>query len=244
MFRTFEPVSISSPTKGMQNHLIEKSNINSSDNTNDNIIKDNNSHNGYSDNEADNNNNNNNNATGTDVASNARGDDDVDDHDDYDEEMRIWLQKVINLSKNDPNWMDMATDAVIATVFAAKYLVQSLTKESSLIASYRQKPVPASLNGTGLPQEQEDKQDQPPLQLNYNDIADCISIKDQFGFLSGMIPRTKSLRELIAENKIRYTTFINPEETIQLTNVIQIDLNNNDEDDDTEDDENENEKQQ
>lgn len=213
-------MAISSSTQGVTNHLIEKSGMNSSDNTNNNTIDDSTSNrNEYTD--GDNNRDNHNN-------------DSNDDYDGHDEEMRIWLQKVINISKNDPNWMDMTPDSVTATVFAAKYLVQSLTKESSLIASYRQSPSPTLLDENGVVQKLEGKQDQLLLQLNYNDIADCISIKDQFSFLSDMIPKTKSLRELVAENKIRYTTFITPEETNQ-ANVVQIDLNNSNDNDDTED---------
>lgn len=164
----------------------------------------------------------------------------ISDEGDYAEEMMsTWSEKVINISKNDPNWMDMTGDAVIATVFAVRFLVQSLTRESSLIASYRQRPL-SFQDDTSL--EQEGKENQLILQLNYNDIADCISIKDQFTFLSDMIPRTKNLKELVLENKIRYTTFINPDEASNPSNTVtQIDLNSND---DTEDEDNNNIQQQ
>lgn len=168
---------------------------------------------------------------------------DDDDVGDYEEEMSVWSEKVINISKNDPNWMDMTGDAVIATIFAARFLVQSLTRESSLIASYRQRPL-SFQDDTSL--EQEGKENQLILQLNYNDIADCISIKDQFTFLSDMIPRTKNLKELVLENKTRYTTFIiNPDEANHPSNTItQIDLNNNDNTEDEDNNNNNNNRQQ
>ncbi|CAL9730728.1 protein Dls1p [Monosporozyma unispora] len=126
-----------------------------------------------------------------------------------DETMNIWLEKVENISKNDPDWMDLSSDSIAATVFATQYLIQSLTQDSLLLSSYRQSQLTP---GHQLPP--------PELTLNYNDIADCISIKDQYSFLSDMIPRTKNLKDLVRENKIRYTTFVNNDQ------VQDIDINN------------------
>lgn len=126
--------------------------------------------------------------------------------------MNIWLEKAENISKNDPDWMDMSSDALAATVFATQGFVQSITRDSLLLSSYRQnQPVP---NQFPLSSQE--------LTLSYNDIAGCVSIENQYAFLSDMIPRTKNLSDLVRENKIRYTTFVNADQ------AQDIDINNDD----------------
>ncbi|CAL9735907.1 hypothetical protein MOSE0_I07228 [Monosporozyma servazzii] len=126
--------------------------------------------------------------------------------------MNIWLEKAENISKNDPDWMDMSSDALAATVFATQGFVQSITRDSLLLSSYRQnQPVP---NQFPLSSQE--------LTLSYNDIAGCVSIENQYAFLSDMIPRTKNLNDLVRENKIRYTTFVNADQ------AQDIDINNDD----------------
>lgn len=149
------------------------------------------------------------------------------------DEMSIWLEKVNNISKNNPDWMDMSSDAMVATVFAIQELLQSLTRDSLLLASYRHNQLNNSHNGLLQHSISSSSQQQiKDLVLNYNDIADCVSIKEQYAILSDMIPRTKYLKDLVRENKIRYTTFINSDQLPSSDNIIQIDVNN---DNDTED---------
>lgn len=113
------------------------------------------------------------------------------------EMMNVWLEKAENISKNDPDWMDMSSDALVATVFATQCFVQSITRDSLLLSS--------------LSQSQSIQPPQEPT-LNYNDIARCVSLENQYAFLSDMIPRTKNLNDLVRENKIRYTTYVNADQ--------------------------------
>lgn len=106
-----------------------------------------------------------------------------------------WNDKVETIAKNDPEYLDTDSLAIIATSMATKFFIESLTYESIQSSLLRKKP------NTIITNEDTDETD-----LVYDDIANVISVNDKFSFLNDMVPKTKKLRDLVSANKVRYTT--------------------------------------
>lgn len=112
-------------------------------------------------------------------------------------EPRLSVEKVQRIAKNDPEYMETDDDAFIATAYATELFVQSLAAESVLISNFSDNGINDDIN------------------LTYNDISDCVVMKGNFQFLMDMVPRNKNLKELVMENKVRYTTSAMPDELIE-----------------------------
>ena len=98
------------------------------------------------------------------------------------------LQKTQLIAKNDPEYIPTTDAALVATTFATEYFVKVLASEALRLSDYRS-------NGASPD----------TIQLAYDDVADAVSLDKSYGFLHETIPRTKNLRELVRENKVRYT---------------------------------------
>ncbi|CCK68964.1 Dls1p KNAG_0B05310 [Huiozyma naganishii CBS 8797] len=106
------------------------------------------------------------------------------------------VERVERIAKNDPEYMDTSPEALAATAFVTQYFIQQLCGDSLSVSAYRNAPSAAG-DGDG---------EGPTLHLEYMDIADCVAVRNQYAFLGEMIPRTKNLAELVAQNKVRYVT--------------------------------------
>lgn len=95
--------------------------------------------------------------------------------------------KIQLIAKNDPEYMETDSDAFIAAAFATEVFVQLLSNESMKLSNYR------TVDNSDT------------IELMYSDIADLISVQNPYKFLNETIPRTKNLKDLVRENKVRYT---------------------------------------
>ncbi|KAG0668564.1 DNA-directed DNA polymerase epsilon, subunit C [Maudiozyma exigua] len=112
------------------------------------------------------------------------------------------IDKIQMISKTDPAYMDVTDDGYAATAFATEFFIKTLTHDTLKLSELK-----LSNPGTNL-------------ELNYNDIADLVSIQKPYMFLRESIPRTKSLADLVRENKVRYTTVV-PEGQMQAHPIVE-----------------------
>lgn len=99
------------------------------------------------------------------------------------------ISKLKKIARSDPDYIITSSNAFVATAFATELFVQSLTEEMLALSHLSNK----SANTKSL-------------RLTYNHLSECVSRKENFQFLEDVIPKTKNLRTLVKENKIRYTT--------------------------------------
>ncbi|CAR29953.1 hypothetical protein ZYGR_0AD06440 [Zygosaccharomyces rouxii] len=99
------------------------------------------------------------------------------------------VSKVKKIARSDPEYLLTSNNAFVATAFATEIFVKALTEE--MLAQ-------SHLSGKN--------KDSKTVRLTYNDLAECVSKKNQFMFLEDVVPRTKNLRSLVKQNRVRYTT--------------------------------------
>ncbi|GAV56343.1 hypothetical protein ZYGR_0BB01200 [Zygosaccharomyces rouxii] len=99
------------------------------------------------------------------------------------------VSKVKKIARSDPEYLLTSNNAFVATAFATEIFVKALTEE--MLAQ-------SQLAGKN--------KDSKTIRLTYNDLAECVSKKNQFMFLEDVVPRTKNLRSLVKQNRVRYTT--------------------------------------
>lgn len=99
------------------------------------------------------------------------------------------VSKVKRIARSDPEYMLTSNNAFVASAFATEIFVQALTEEM-------------------LAQSQLAKgnKESKTIRLTYNDLAECVAQKEQYRFLEDVVPRTKNLRSLVKQNRVRYTT--------------------------------------
>jgi len=107
------------------------------------------------------------------------------------------IDKIQMIARNDPGYVELNDDAFAATAFATEFFVKTLTNEALKLSEYR-----STSNSE-------------PLELGYDDVADLVSMQKVYTFLRETIPRTKYLRDLVKENKVRYTTVTETEQQQQ-----------------------------
>ena len=112
------------------------------------------------------------------------------------------IDKIQMISKTDPAYMDVTDDGYAATAFATEFFIKTLTGDTLKLSKLK-----SSNPGT-------------KVELNYNDIADLVSIQKPYMFLRESIPRTKNLADLVRENKVRYTTVV-PEGQMQGHPIVE-----------------------
>ncbi|KAL3232717.1 DNA polymerase epsilon subunit C [Nakaseomyces bracarensis] len=116
---------------------------------------------------------------------------------------RFAISRIRKIAKNDPEYMDCTKDAMIATAFATELFVQTLTYETLIVNG----SVPY---GEGAfdkePQTLQKDQENDEMELDYKSISESVGIVDHFQFLVDIIPKTKNLRDLVKESKVRYST--------------------------------------
>lgn len=100
------------------------------------------------------------------------------------------VSKVKKIARSDPEHLLTSNNAFVATAFATEIFVKAVTEE--MLAQ-------SQLSG-------KNNKDSKTLRLTYNDMAECVAKKDQFRFLEDVVPRTKNLRSLVKQNRVRYTT--------------------------------------
>ncbi|KAH7584029.1 hypothetical protein J7295_03231 [Nakaseomyces glabratus] len=116
---------------------------------------------------------------------------------------RFPISKMRMIAKNDPEYLECTKDALIATAFATELFVQTLTYETLIVngsvpygdGNFQQEPKPEP--STPINSDE--------LLLDYKSLSESIALVDHFQFLADIVPRTKNLRELVKENKVRYT---------------------------------------
>ncbi|CCK73556.1 Dls1p NDAI_0G05730 [Naumovozyma dairenensis CBS 421] len=146
------------------------------------------------------------------VESEIRNDNDYDEANDQDFEQlqpRLSVDIVERIAKNDPEYMDTDDSAYIATAFATELFIKTLTMESMINANFHRMPVTRQ----EIEQQPETESDGDEaleenqiVRLTYNDFATTVKSKESFHFLGDLIPMTKNLKDLVQENKVRYTT--------------------------------------
>lgn len=102
------------------------------------------------------------------------------------------ISKVKKVARSDPEYLLTSNNAFVATAFATEIFIKALTEE--MLAQ-------SQLSGKN--------KDSKSIRLTYNDLAECVSKKNQFMFLEDVVPRTKNLRSLVKQNRVRYTTAFN-----------------------------------
>lgn len=100
------------------------------------------------------------------------------------------IDRIQMISKTDPAYMDVTEDGYAATAFATEFFIKTLTHDTLKISELKSANI--GMN----------------LELNYNDMADLVSLQKPYAFLRESIPRTKRLADLVRENKVRYTTVV------------------------------------
>lgn len=102
---------------------------------------------------------------------------------------RLPISKVKKIAKCDPDYILTAGNAFMAATFAAELFVQSLTEEMIQLSYLSNKSTSSK-----------------SVRLGYQHISECVSRKENYHFLEDVVPRTKNLRNLVKENKVRYIT--------------------------------------
>lgn len=102
---------------------------------------------------------------------------------------RLPISKVKKIAKSDPDYILTAGNAFMAVAFAAELFVQSLTEEMIQL-SYLSSKSSGSKS----------------VRLSYQHMSECVARKENYQFLEDVVPRTKNLRTLVKENKVRYMT--------------------------------------
>ncbi|QLQ78479.1 hypothetical protein HG537_0A07260 [Torulaspora globosa] len=102
---------------------------------------------------------------------------------------RLPISKVKKIAKSDPDYVLTAGNAFIAVAFAAELFVQSITEEMIQLSYLSSKP-----------------NNSKSVRLSYQHLSECVARKENYQFLEDVVPRTKNLRTLVKENKVRYMT--------------------------------------
>ncbi|CCC67481.1 hypothetical protein NCAS_0A09230 [Naumovozyma castellii] len=107
------------------------------------------------------------------------------------------------IARNDPEYMETSDDALVATAFATELFIKTLTNESLLMADFH--PTNNAMNGQSSENNDGTNNDDSNT-LTYDNLSYCVKKKGNFQFLGDLIPMTKNLKDLVQENKVRYTT--------------------------------------
>ncbi|CCH61681.1 hypothetical protein TBLA_0F01380 [Henningerozyma blattae CBS 6284] len=99
---------------------------------------------------------------------------------------KLPISKIKKIAKTDPEYMTTSNLAYIATAITTELFIQSFTERTLSLNQIRTK----SKN----------------KRLVYEDLAECVVKYEEFQFLGDVVPRTKNLKSLVKENKVRYTT--------------------------------------
>lgn len=99
------------------------------------------------------------------------------------------ISKLKKIARSDPDYIITSSNAFVATAFATELFVQSLTEEMLALSHLSNKSASTK-----------------SVRLTYNNLSECVTRKENFQFLEDVVPKTKNLRTLVKENKIRYTT--------------------------------------
>lgn len=118
---------------------------------------------------------------------------------------RFPISKIRKIARNDPEYMDCTKDAMIATAFATELFVQTLTYETLIVNGSVPYGEGAFLKEQQQQQQQLQQQSDEML-LDYKSVSESVALVDHFQFLADIIPRTKNLRDLVKESKVRYST--------------------------------------
>ncbi|AQZ16169.1 DPB3 (YBR278W) and DLS1 (YJL065C) [Zygosaccharomyces parabailii] len=102
---------------------------------------------------------------------------------------RLPVSKVKRIARSDPEYLLTSNNAFVASAFATEIFVQALTEEMLAQSQLSNK-----------------NKDSKTIRLTYNDLAECVARKEQYRFLEDVVPRTKNLRSLVKQNRVRYTT--------------------------------------
>ncbi|EDO15448.1 hypothetical protein Kpol_1027p23 [Vanderwaltozyma polyspora DSM 70294] len=106
------------------------------------------------------------------------------------------LSKVKKIAKCDPEHVITSNAAFVATSFATEIFIKNLTEETLVLSQ---------LNQTNSTKQVK--------RLTYEDLAKCVARNEKFQFLADVLPMTKNLKNLVKENKVRYT------------NALPVDIN-------------------
>lgn len=97
------------------------------------------------------------------------------------------LSKIKKIAKTDPEFLMTSHGAFIATSFATELFIQLFTEKTLSLSQLHSK-------------KNKNKR------LVYADMAECVSKFEEYQFLGDVVPKTKDLKQLVKENKVRYTT--------------------------------------
>lgn len=132
---------------------------------------------------------------------------------------RLPISKVKKIAKCDPEYILTAGNAFVAAAFATELFVQSLTEEMIQLSYLSSK----SANSKSV-------------RLAYQHLSDCVARKENYQFLEDVVPKTKNLRTLVKENKVRYITRPEGQQTLPFQEKVEKPDVGDVEDDDVEDD--------
>lgn len=110
---------------------------------------------------------------------------------------RLPISKVRRIARSDPEYIVTAGNAFTAAAFATELFVQSLTEEMMQLAYLSGKTATTK-----------------SVRLSYKNLSDCVARKENYSFLEDVVPQTKNLRTLVKENKVRYTTRVEGQQTL------------------------------
>lgn len=134
---------------------------------------------------------------------------------------RLPISKVRKIARSDPEYIVTAGNAFTAAAFATELFVQSMTEEMIQLAYLSGKTATSK-----------------SIRLSYKNLSDCVARKENYSFLEDVVPQTKNLRTLVKENKVRYTTRIEGQQTLPFEEKHEEpDLDPEDEEDLEEDEE-------
>lgn len=133
---------------------------------------------------------------------------------------RLPISKVRKMARSDPEYIVTAGNAFTAAAFATELFVQSMTEEMIQLAYLSGKTSTAK-----------------SVRLSYKNMADTVSRKENYSFLEDVVPQTKNLRTLVKENKVRYTTRIENQQTLPFEDKQEEPDLDPEEDEDLEEDE-------
>lgn len=117
------------------------------------------------------------------------------------------ISKLKKIARSDPEYIITSSSAFVASAFATELFVQSLTEEMLALSHL------ASKNTNSK-----------SLRLSYDNISECVSRKENFQFLEDVVPKTKNLRSLVKENKVRYSTATEGQSKLRFNRQRSMDI--------------------
>ncbi|QLG72150.1 hypothetical protein HG535_0C05040 [Zygotorulaspora mrakii] len=111
------------------------------------------------------------------------------------------ISKLKKIARSDPEYILTSSSAFVAAAFATELFVQSITEEMLALSHLSSKNV----NGKNT-------------RLTYESMSECVSRKENYQFLEDVIPKTKNLRNLVKQNRVRYAATAEGQSTLPFGN--------------------------